>query len=94
MKVKTGKPARKKITARHLAVKKRLKNLKIGTLDPAQRYSLREAAMFLRTSLPTLHKFINEGALETFKEGKRRYATGRGIAKLSLPPAEREASAA
>jgi excisionase family DNA binding protein len=75
----TGKPPRKPSQ----------KKPNIGPIDIHQRYSITEAAALLRASVPTVYKHIRAGRLETFTEGKRRYATGRGIAVLSLPPAER-----
>jgi hypothetical protein len=80
MKKGTGKirEARKLIAAAHLA-----------PLDTKQRYPIRVAAQYLKQSIPKTYQQIKSGALETFKQGRRRYATGRSIAALSLPPNER-----
>jgi hypothetical protein len=54
-------------------------------LDLLQRYSISDAARYLKQSVPKTYKQINSGELETFKQGRRRFATGRGIAALSIP---------
>jgi hypothetical protein len=64
----------------------------LAPLDTSQRYSLRETAAYLRTSLPSVHKLINEKALEAIKEGARTYVSGRSIAARSLPPSDRPPS--
>jgi hypothetical protein len=60
-------------------------------LDLLQRYPINVAARYLKQSIPTTYKQITSGQLETIMQGRRRYATGRGIAKLSLPPENAEA---
>ncbi len=52
-------------------------------LDQAQRYSLEEAAAYLRVSKWTLHAFIREGRLQSIKEGRRRFIHGSEIARHS-----------
>jgi hypothetical protein len=77
---RTGRPPRKR---------KKLVKLNPATLAPLdiqQRYSRAEAAAYLRTSLPSIHKMIHEKSLEGFKENARTYITGRSIAARSLPP--------
>jgi hypothetical protein len=67
----------------------------LPALDVMQRYTIAEASRYLRQSTPKTYSQIKAGLLETFKQGRRRYATGRGIAKLSLPPSNSgDASAA
>jgi excisionase family DNA binding protein len=78
MKRRTGKPKAKP--------RKLPKPVVVGPLDVQQRYSRAEAAAYLKTSLPTIHKLINAGLLEAYKEGSRTFVTGRGIAARSLPP--------
>jgi excisionase family DNA binding protein len=58
-------------------------------LDLNRRYTIEEACERLNISGPTFYKLVKSGELETYKEGRRRYATGRGIAALSLPPTAR-----
>jgi hypothetical protein len=78
MKKRTGKPKAKP--------RKPPKPVVVGPLDVQQRYSLRETAAYLKTSLPTVHKLINGAMLEAFKEGSRTFVTGRSIAAKSVPP--------
>jgi excisionase family DNA binding protein len=52
-------------------------------LDPLQRYSLAEAAAYLRTSKPTLYALIHAGQITTIREGRRRYIPGSEIARRS-----------
>lgn len=66
--------------------KKSPKKAALQPLDIQQRYTISEAAAYLRQSIPKTYQQIHAGRLETIKEGRRRYATGRGIAALSLPP--------
>jgi len=56
-------------------------------LDVSQRYPISDATRYLKQSPKKTYELINKGLLETFKQGRRRYATGRSIAALSLPPA-------
>jgi hypothetical protein len=84
----TGRPPRRK---RVTPTKINLASL--GPLDGQQRYSRAEAAAYLKTSLPTIHKLINAydkddptSGLEAFKKGSRTYISGRSIAAQSLPP--------
>jgi hypothetical protein len=79
-KLGTGRPPRK----RTAPVK--INPATLGPLDVQQRYSLRETAAYLRTSLPSVHKLINEKTLKAIKEGARTYVSGRSIAALSMPP--------
>lgn len=80
-KLGTGKPPRRLRTA---PVK--INPASLAPIDIRQRYSLREAAAYLRTSLPSVHKLINEEKLEAFKENARTFITGRSIAARSVPP--------
>ncbi len=58
-------------------------------LDTLQRYTLVEAANFLRVSRSTLHLRIASGLISTIKEGGRVFVPGAEIARLSAPPAPR-----
>jgi hypothetical protein len=78
--LRTGRPPRKR------ASPKTVNLAALGPLDPQQRYSRAEAAAYLKTSLPSIHKLINAHDLESFKEGARTFVTGRSIAAKSLPP--------
>lgn len=70
---------------RRAARKPQIVRQPLPPLDVQQRYSIQEAARYLRQSIPSVYKLINAGRLETFKSGRRRFATGRGIAALSIP---------
>lgn len=52
-------------------------------LDPLQRYTIPEAAAYLRQSRSKTYEDIASGRLETIKDGRRRYVTGRGIVARS-----------
>lgn len=54
-------------------------------LDTQQRYSLSEAAAYLRISKPLLARRIATGAIATIKDGRRRFVPGVEIARLSSP---------
>jgi excisionase family DNA binding protein len=56
-------------------------------LDIFQRYTLEEAARYLRQSRVTTHNDIKQGKLEVIKEGRRRYVPGSSIAARSAAPA-------
>jgi hypothetical protein len=56
-------------------------------LDPAQRYSIEEAILYLRSSRKTLFNDIKQGRLATIREGKRRYVPGTEIVRRSALPA-------
>lgn len=70
----TGKPPRKPRQPKSLP-----------SFDPQLRQTVSDAAQYLRTSRPTVYKLIKAGRLETIKEGRRTYITGRSIAARSLP---------
>lgn len=55
-------------------------------LDVQQRYTLKEAQRYLRTSHASLHHAITAGTIATLKSGKRRYVPGSEIARLSQLP--------
>lgn len=52
-------------------------------LDPGQRYTPEEAAVYLRMSRKRVFDDIREGRLKSLKEGKRRYIPGTEIARRS-----------
>lgn len=52
-------------------------------LDPLQRYSIDEAATYLRQSRAKTYQDISAGRLESFTDGRRRYVSGRAIAARS-----------
>jgi hypothetical protein len=79
--LRTGRPPRRKRVA-----PTKINLASLGPLDVQQRYSRAEAAAYLKTSLPSIHKLINAHDLESFKEGARTFVTGRSIAAKSLPP--------
>lgn len=57
-------------------------------LDPLQRYTIPEAAAFLRQSRAKTYCDIAGGRLKTIKDGKRRYVPGTEIVRLSAVPPE------
>lgn len=58
----------------------------LPALDPRQRYSIEEAASYLRMSRALLMRRIAAGAVVTITDGRRRYVPGREIERLSAPP--------
>jgi hypothetical protein len=81
-KLATGRPPRRQRTA---PVK--INPASLGPLDVKQRYSLRETAAYLRVSLPSIHKMLNDGELgKSIKEGARRFISGAAIVAKSAPP--------
>lgn len=57
-------------------------------LDVHQRYTIDEAALYLRQSRAKTYSDIQSGRLESFTDGRRRYVPGRAIAaRSSAPPA-------
>jgi hypothetical protein len=69
----------------HNATPKRVRPT-LSPLDQAQRYSIEETILYLRTSRKTLYNDIAAGLLATIKEGKRRYVSGSEIARRSMLP--------
>lgn len=57
----------------------------LAPLDKQQRYSLSEAAAYLRISKPLLARRIATGAIATITDGRRRFVPGVEIARLSAP---------
>jgi hypothetical protein len=55
-------------------------------LDRLQRYSIEEAASYLRMSRALLMQRIAAGSVVTITDGRRRYVPGREIERLSAPP--------
>jgi hypothetical protein len=58
-------------------------------LDPQQRYTPEETALYLRRSRKSIFEMISgdNPRLRSIKEGKRRYIPGTEIARLSALPA-------
>lgn len=54
--------------------------------DAQLRYTVFEAAAYLRTSHVTVYKLLHSGDLEGIKEGCRTFVTGRSIAARCAPP--------
>jgi hypothetical protein len=55
----------------------------LAPLDSAQRYTLGEAAAYLRLCTISLHRRIKAGEIRSIKHGRRRYVPGSEIARLS-----------
>jgi len=60
-------------------------------IDPAQRYTPEEAALYLRSSRWSVYLDIREGRLAAFKDGKRRYISGHELIRRSDPRAGKPA---
>jgi Helix-turn-helix domain len=58
----------------------------LGPLDPAQRYSIPEAARYLRVSRSFLWARVKDGELVTIRHRKRKFIPGTEIARLSEAP--------
>lgn len=54
-------------------------------LDILQRYTLAEAAEYLRQSRSKTYLDIQNGKLDVIRDGRRRYVPGRSIAARSSP---------
>ncbi len=54
--------------------------------DPQLRFTVFEAAAYLKTSHITVYKLLHSGDLEGIKEGCRTFITGRSIAARCAPP--------
>ena len=52
-------------------------------LDPAQRYTLEEAARYLRISETTLFRDMQAGVINTIKDRSRRFVPGSEIIRRS-----------
>jgi excisionase family DNA binding protein len=52
-------------------------------LDLHQRYTIDEAAAYLRCCRARVYQHINSGRLVTVSDGRRKYVPGRSIAELS-----------
>lgn len=74
----TGKPPRKQRAPRQPKP--------LPPFDERLRSTVEQAGQYLKTSRPTIYKLIHAGLLETIKEGRRTFITGRSIAARSLPP--------
>jgi len=59
---------------------------RLPPVDEAQRYTLLEAARYLRVSLRGLYRLIGAGEIVTFTSGRRRFVPGSEIARLSRAP--------
>jgi excisionase family DNA binding protein len=58
----------------------------IPPFDPHLRYTIDEAAAYLKTSRMTIYKLLHSGHVEGIKEGCRTFVTGRSIAARCAPP--------
>jgi hypothetical protein len=54
--------------------------------DPQLRFTVSEAAAYLKTSRPTVYKLLHSGELEGIKEDSRTFVSGRSIAARCAPP--------
>lgn len=67
--------------------RKLVQRAKLPPLSELERYTMDEAAIYLRLSKVTLYSQIALGKLQSIKEGKRRFIPGSEIARLSSLPA-------
>jgi len=71
----TGKPARKKRVPKPI--------VRPDIIDPNGRYPIFPASAYLYQSHVVTYDQINAGILESFKQGRSRYITGRSILKVA-----------
>jgi excisionase family DNA binding protein len=57
----------------------------IPPFDSQLRYTVSEAAAYLKTSRMTIYKLLHSGDLEGIKEGCRTFIAGRSIAARCAP---------
>jgi len=55
-------------------------------LDATQRYTVEEAARYLRTSRWTVYQMLKNSQIQKIKQGKRTFIPGSEIARLSALP--------
>lgn len=55
-------------------------------IDLRQRYTIFEAAAYLRISRDYVYKLMRAGRLRTIRDGSRRYVPGTELARLSTLP--------
>lgn len=60
-----------------------MENTTLPPLDLNQRYSLAEAAAYLRQSRSKTYQDVQSGKLPVIEDGRRRYVPGRAIAARS-----------
>ena len=60
-----------------------MENSTLAPLDINQRYTLAEAAQYLRQSRSKTYSDIQAGTLAVIKDGRRRYVPGHSIAARS-----------
>ncbi len=65
-----------------------VKILQLPPLDPLQRYTVPEAAAYLRICVALVNRRIADDSIASLKDGKRRYIPGVEIARLSALPAQ------
>jgi hypothetical protein len=64
-------------------VKKAAGEQTLPPVDVAQRYTIKEATVYLRISHASIYKEINARRLRVVKQGKRTFVPGSEIARLS-----------
>lgn len=65
---------------------------RLPPLDLNQRYTVPEAAEYLRVCVATVNIYIAENTLRTIKDGGRRFVPGAEIARKSAVPASMSAA--
>jgi prophage regulatory protein len=67
-----------------MTVRKKSRELRtLPPVDVAQRYTIKEATLYLRISHASIYKAINAGRIRILKQGKRTFVPGSEIARLS-----------
>jgi excisionase family DNA binding protein len=65
---------------------KRRPRPRLPPLDLNQRYTVPEAAEYLRVCVATVNIYIAQNTLKTIKDGGRRFVPGSEIARRSAAP--------
>ncbi|GEM_PF-4842180 len=65
---------------------RKIKGSVLLPLDISQRYSIEEAARYLRTSRWSVFQLLKNNQIQRIKQGKRTFIPGSEIARLSTIP--------
>lgn len=57
--------------------------VELPPIDPNQRYTIAESAIYLRQSISKTYLDAQSGALKTFKDGRRTYVPGTALIERS-----------
>ncbi|MCH9694782.1 MAG: helix-turn-helix domain-containing protein [Gammaproteobacteria bacterium] len=59
--------------------------VELPPIDCNQRYTINEAAIYLRQSISKTYEDAKKGTLGTFRDGRRRYVPGTALLARSKP---------